>query len=71
MPKLQKISFNIDEDVHLKIKELSFRKHTTLTEIYQKYIYEGLKKDLEEMDEEEEVFVKTEMVQKKLNDYIF
>ena len=67
----KKISFNIDEDVHLKIKELSFRKHKTLTELYQKYIYEGLKKDLEEMDSEEEGFVKTEMIQKKLNDYGF
>ena len=36
-------------------------------DLYQRF--EALKKDLEEMDEEEEVFVKTEMVQKKLNDY--
>ena len=65
----KKVSFNLDEDIHFKIKEVSFLKHKTLSDMYRKYIYEGLRRDLEEMDESK--FRKDEMVQKKLNDYEF
>jgi len=43
--KKKKISFNIDEDLHYEIKELSFKKRMTLTELYTKYIKEGLERE--------------------------
>jgi predicted transcriptional regulator len=41
----KKISFNIDEDVHYKVKELALKNRTTVTEIYTKWIKESLEKE--------------------------
>ena len=41
----KKISFNIDEDVHYKVKELALKNRTTVTEIYTKWIKERLEKE--------------------------
>lgn len=46
----QKISFNIESDIHYKAKELSFKKHTTLTDLYAKWIKEGLEKELKTIE---------------------
>lgn len=41
----KKISFNIEEDIHFKVRELALKNRTTATEIYSKWIKEGLKKE--------------------------
>lgn len=45
---MKKVSFNLDEDLHFKAKELALKQRTTVTEIYTKWIKEGLKKETEQ-----------------------
>ena len=45
---MKKISFNLDEDVHFKVKEIALKNRTTATEIYTNWIMEGLKKETEQ-----------------------
>ena len=45
---MKKISFNLDEDTHFKVKELALKQRTTATEIYTKWIEEGSKKETEQ-----------------------
>ena len=43
---MKKVSFNLDEDLHFKAKELALKQRTTVTEIYTKWITARLKKKL-------------------------
>lgn len=45
---MKKVCFNLDEDLHFKAKELALKQRTTVTEIYTKWIKEGLKKETEQ-----------------------
>ena len=42
---MKKISFNLDEDIHFKVKEIALKNRTTATEIYTNWIKEGLEKE--------------------------
>ena len=41
----KKISFNIDGDIHFKVKELALKNRITITELYTKWIKESLEKE--------------------------
>lgn len=41
----KRISFNIEEDIHYKVKELALSNRTTATELYTKWIIEGIEKE--------------------------
>lgn len=55
MAENKKISFNIDEDIHMRAKRLALDRRTSVTKLYNEWI----KKELEKAEKE----------QKKLNDY--
>ena len=42
---MKKISFNLDEDIHFKVKDIALKNRTTATEIYTNWIKEGLEKE--------------------------
>ena len=52
---IKKVSFNIDKDLHWKAKQLALDNKTSITELYNKFIKEGIEK--------------LEKEQKKLQDY--
>ena len=44
---VKKVSFNLDEDIHYKAKEIALKNKTTLTSLYIKWIEEGMKKEIQ------------------------
>lgn len=40
-----KISFNIDKDTRKQVKQIALDKETTATELYNKWILEGIKRE--------------------------
>ena len=42
---MKKVSFNLDEDIHFRVKEIALKNRTTVTEIYTKYIMEGIERE--------------------------
>ena len=43
-----RVNFNLDEDIHFQVKQLALNKHTTATELYRKWISDGMKKETEQ-----------------------
>ena len=44
----KRVSFDIEEDIKLQVKQLALDKKTTATELYTKFIVEGLKRETEQ-----------------------
>lgn len=40
-----RVNFNLDKDTHFQVKQLALNKHTTATELYRKWISDGMKRD--------------------------
>lgn len=55
MGEKKRVNFNLDEDIHIRVKHLALDKKTTATELFTKWILKGLEKEEKE--------------QKKLHDY--
>lgn len=55
MGEKKRVNFNLDEDVHIRVKQVALDNRTTATELFTKWTLEGLEK--------------AEKEQKKLNDY--
>ena len=45
---IKKICFNIDKDLHWNAKTIAMNNHTTVTELYNQWITDGVKKALGE-----------------------
>lgn len=41
----KRVNFNLDEDVHLQVKQLALDKKTTATALYTKWILEAIEKE--------------------------
>lgn len=44
----KRVSFDIEEDIKLQVKQLALDKKTTATELYTKFIVDGLKRETEQ-----------------------
>lgn len=40
-----RVDFNLDEDIKKRVKDLAYHRDTTATELYTKWIMEGLKRE--------------------------
>lgn len=45
MKNKHRVNFNIDKDLHYKVKKLALEKDTTATSLYIKWTIEGLKRE--------------------------
>ena len=43
-----RVSFDIEEDIKLQVKQLALDKKTTATKLYTKWIVEGIEKETEQ-----------------------
>ena len=40
-----RVDFNLDEDIKKRVKDLAYQKDTTATELYTKWIMQGLERE--------------------------
>ena len=45
MKRKHRVNFNIDKDLHYKVKKLALEKDTTATNLYIKWTIEGLERE--------------------------
>ena len=44
----KRVSFDIEEDIKLQVKQMALDKKTTATELYTKWIVEGIERETEQ-----------------------